>query len=308
MFQKLPVEIVTAIADFLSTKDTGELAQTCQKCYYAALPHMWHELDISNANELSKIAHSVETNGLWSSRANQFVRQVALLHSDKKGFSPTFSASMFGITSTPSERRNETKLQESIKPCESISTFGRDIVKIFPHLSSLVVDFKEAIRNFYVGEEVVEQDTPFSGSFSLVNYKADHTKTMHHLLAPFKGTHHLKIQASSIISLCDDIDESILTDQDVADLATLGLKGLTTLELSYLDSDLQHGTIKKLLEGLPHLQKLELEWLFPPNQEEYQEICEVIQEYGSLYPEQVEHNKSVLQVHFAHHDTPLAAV
>jgi hypothetical protein len=52
---------------------------------------------------------------------------------------------------------------------------------------------------------------------------------------------------------------------------------------------------------------LELEWLFPPNQEDYQQLRKVIQDYGSLYPEQTEKKSNVIQVHFAHHSTPIIA-
>lgn len=301
MIQQLPLEIVTVIASYLPLKDTGEFARSCQKCYFAVLPHIWHHLTITDTKELSIVAKKLQTNSLWAQRAVKFVRDVSFngKNNDKK-FSSTLAASLFGITSTHTEQEDEKTEMESVKPHERFGAFGRRLLELFPHLSCLVIDFSEAARNFYTIEETTAR-LPFSGSFSLINYKSDNTKFMHSLLLPFRKTHYLKVKALPVVSFCDDIDESILTNDDIADLATLGLTDLRKLELSYLDSCIELDTIKKLLESLPRLQYLELEWIFPPTKQDYKQLCKIIQTYGSLYPEHIEKQYNVLLVRFSHH-------
>jgi hypothetical protein len=131
MIQQLPLEIVTAIAGFLSSKETGEFAKTCQKCYFAVLPHMWHQLEISNTQELSRVAKKLETNQLWSGRAIQVVRNVTFHRCSNKKFSSSFAASMFGIASTQTDQQNEKAEQGSVKPCERISAFGRRLLELW---------------------------------------------------------------------------------------------------------------------------------------------------------------------------------
>lgn len=308
MIQKLPLEIVTAIAGYLPIEDTAEFAKTCQKCYFAVLPHIWHHLSLSNTKELSIVAKRLQTNSLWSERAVQFVRDVSLCRGEgggceeQKKFSSAVAASMFGIASTPTDQEEEAAAaeKESLTPHERISNFGRRLLELFPHISNLVLDFAQAARNFYNTSDTTVARLPFSGSLSLVNYKSDNTKFMHNLLAPFRKTHHLRVQALPVVSLCDDIDESILSNADIADLATLGLTHLRRLELSYLDSDISLDTFKKLIESLPHLEDLVLEWIFPPNQHDYQQLCQVLETYGSLVPQSTDKKSNILRVHFVY--------
>ncbi|CAO3657422.1 unnamed protein product [Mucor hiemalis] len=302
MIQKLPLEIVTVIAGYLPIEDTAEFAKTCQKCYFAVLPHIWHHLSLSSTNELSIVAKRLQTNSLWSQRAVQFVRDVSLCRGcdEHKKFSSAVAASMFGIASTPTDQESERSEKDSIKPHERIGNFGRRLLELFPHISNLVLDFAQAARNFYNTPDTTVARLPFSGSLSLVNYKSDNTKFMHNLLAPFRKTHHLRVQALPVVSLCDDIDESILSNADIADLATLGLTHLRRLELSYLDSDISLDTFKKLLQSLPHLEDLVLEWIFPPSKSDYQQLCQILEKYGSLVPEKTEKKSNILRVHFVY--------
>ncbi|KAI7901408.1 uncharacterized protein BX663DRAFT_571989 [Cokeromyces recurvatus] len=200
----------------------SEFASTCHKCYFAVLPHIWPYPSLNNTKELDLIVKHLNANTIWTQRTIQFLRDVSLISDDGK---PQFSS---------------TSLAASL-----IWLF-----QIFPHLSNPVFDFMQAIKNFYFvsnsnnKNEDNNRTLPFSGSISLVNYKTDHSQFMHYLLAPFRKTDHLKIQALPVYSLCDDIDESILANDDIKYLASLGLTHLRRLELSYLDSVVCLDTIK----------------------------------------------------------------
>ncbi|KAK4521345.1 uncharacterized protein ATC70_011960 [Mucor velutinosus] len=338
MLQELPLEILTQIAEFIPVGDAGEFARTCRKCYFAILPHIWHQLTLNNTVELNMLAKRLQSNNLWAQRAIRFVRDVSLGSDDQINqpkFSSTLAASMFGIASTPdAQAAEQAEESKRVTRRERIGVFGKRLLNLFPHLSNLVFDFTEAARDFYSGgsgassssaasatgtsattedttpreqskedgdEEDVDDNArlPFSGSVSLVNYKSDHSKFMHYLLAPFRRTHHLKLEALPVVSLCDDIDESILTNADLQNLATLGLTHLRKLELSYLDSDIRLETMKNLLESMPHLNELDLEWIFPPSKDDFIRLCQVVQEYAHLYPTQTNKKASVYKVHFA---------
>lgn len=302
MLQTLPLEIVTVIASYIPLKDTGEFARTCQKCYFAVLPHIWHHLSIGDTRELSTVAKRLETNSLWSQRAIHFVRNVTFCsgcHQHKR-FSSAVAASMFGIANTPSNQREERSELESVTPHESINTFGKRLLELFPNLTNFVLDFAEAARNFYHTPERNAPKLPFPGSLSLINYKSDNTEFMHSLLAPFRMMHQLRLQAIPVVSLCDDIDKSILTNEDIVDLSTLGLTDLQRLELSYLDSDIDLNAMKNLVESLPNLQDLVLEWVFSPSKADYNRLCKVLEGFGSLHPKHVEKKSSILHVHFVY--------
>ncbi|KAL9546251.1 hypothetical protein MBANPS3_006754 [Mucor bainieri] len=334
MLQELPLEVLTQIAEFIPVEDAGEFARTCHKCYFAILPHIWHQLTLNNTVELNMLAKRLQSNNLWAQRA---IRDDQI---NQPKFSSTLAASMFGIASTPDEQAaEEAEKNKRVTRRERIGVFGKKLLNMFPHLSNLVFDFTEAAKDFYSGggapssasasvsastsateteapaestaptEQPRENDDdedvddnarlPFSGSVSLVNYKSDHSKFMHYLLSPFRRTHHLKLEALPVVSLCDDIDESILTNADLQKLATLGLTHLRKLELSYLDSDIRLETMQNLLESMPHLNELELEWIFPPSKADFANLCQVIQESAHLYPTHTSKKASVYQVHFA---------
>lgn len=284
----LPLEILTHIADFILTKeDLVEFSETCKRCYYAVLPHLWQQLSLHDTAELSLLSKKLKQNNIWAERASYFVKDVALVQEkelDRK-YNPAVAASMFGIPSDP-------QLNKAVKkrsPNERIGRFGKKLLNMFPHMSSLVFDFREASKNFTSSEQQsTKQDEddntklPYSGSVSLINYKSDSTQFMHYILSPFGKTQHLKLQASPVMSLCDDIDESILTEEDLQDLATLGLKDLKKLELAYLDSNIRLESLKNLIENLPSIQELTIEWLFKPNDLEFKEICNLFKTHGSL--------------------------
>ncbi|KAI8641504.1 hypothetical protein BD408DRAFT_418142 [Parasitella parasitica] len=333
MLQDLPLEVLTKIAENLPVEETGEFARTCHKCYFAVLPHIWHQLTLNNAVELNQVANRLESNSVWAQRAIRFVRDFSFGNNDEQvnhpKFSSTLAASMFGIASSPAEQAAEEAEQSKKNAShERIGAFGKRLLRLFPHLSNLVFDFKEAARNFYsfplppptpsleeatsaaartesnishANDDSVDDNArlPFSGSVSLLNYKSGHSESMHYLLAPFRRTHHLKVEALPVVSLCDDIDESILSNADLQDLATLGLTHLRKLELSYLDSDIRLETFKVLLESMPNLNELSLEWIFPPNKNDFRELCQVIQNLAHLYPDHMHKKTSIYQVNFS---------
>lgn len=327
MLQELPLEVLTQIAEYIPLEDAGEFGRTCQKCYFAVLPHIWHNLTLNNTVELNLVAKRLESNSIWEQRAIRFVRDFSLASSEQDNhhkFSSTLAASMFGIATSPDEQAAEEEQEaaenKKITPHERIGAFGKRLLKLFPHLSNLVFDFSEAVRNFYSTPSTTSPEAttneqqknenegdddddnarlPFSGSVSLINYRSDHSKFMHYLLAPFRRTHHLKVETLPVVSLCDDIDESILTNADLQDISTLGLTHLRKLELSYLDSDIRLETIKNLIESMPHLADLELEWIFPPNKDNFRKLCQVIQSCAHLYPKQIHKEANIYQVHFA---------
>lgn len=303
MIQKLPLEVLSQIARNVPLEDAGEFARTCQKCYFAMLPHIWHHLSLHNTKELSIVAERLKSNSLWAQRAIQFVRDVSLAGTkNNQKISSTLAASMFGIVSSPQQQATEQNISSnnSVTPHERIGNFGRRILQLFPGVTSLVFDFAEAAKNFYLSALPTTDDEklPYSGSVALVNYKADSTKCMHYLLAPFGKTRHLKVQAIPVISVCENIDDSILTNEDIADLATLGFQHLRKLELSYLDSEIQLDTIKKLLRSLPHLKDLKLQWVFPPNKKEFKQLCQVLKSESALYPDHIESKTNHMEAHF----------
>lgn len=298
MIQQLPLEIVTAIANYIPLKDAGEFAKTCRKCYFAVLPHIWHDLTITDTKELSMVAKKLQTNSIWAQHAVQFVRDVSFSAKNNKQFSSTLAATLFGTTSTHTEQEDEKNELESVQPHERFVAFGRKLLELFPHLTSLLVDFSEAKRNFYSTEETSVR-LPFKGSLSLINYRADQTRFMHNLISPFRKIRHLKVQGLQVVSLCDDIDESILTNKDIGELSTLGLMDLERLELSYLDLDIELNTMRELLQSLPRLQQLELEWIFPPSKQDYILLCNTMKSF-SMFPDCLEKKNNILFVRFRH--------
>ncbi|KAI8059946.1 uncharacterized protein B0P05DRAFT_590881 [Gilbertella persicaria] len=272
MLQQLPLEIITHIASFIPLEQMAEFASTCQMCYFAVLPHVWHHLSIHNLSELDSVAQHLQSNRVWAQRVIQFVRKISLC-SDQCRYSPKLAATMFGMVSTPPE----TKEQQESMVRKRLSTFGCQILALFPHVSHIVFDFVQAIRLFDM-DTPIYRILPFYGSVSLVNYASDHTLLMHYLLSPFREMRQLKIQATPVVSLCDDLDASLLTEQDIRDIASLSLTCLQRLELSYLDANTRIETLQALLETLPHLDCLQLTWLFPLKDQPYKTLCQAFKE------------------------------
>lgn len=329
LLQELPPEILTQIASYLPIHDAEVFSRACHNCYFAALPHIWHHLSLHDASELNIVAKRLKKNDVWAQRAIQFVRDVSLTQGDhKRKYSPTVAATMFGIAALPSDQASEESEHQSLNSKrERIGRFGKRLLKMFPHLSNLVLDFHEAVRDFYndattspstntlsvpntrrrsssttsEDDDMIPDDIrlPYSGSVSLINYKSDNTRFMHYLLSPFRRSQHLKVQASPIVSLCDDIDESILTDQDIIDLASMGLTHLRKLELSYLDNNVSLDALTKLIKGLPRINELDLEWVFPPSKQEFTMLCQELKNCGSLYTDKVCTTKcNIMHAHF----------
>ncbi|KAG2232577.1 hypothetical protein INT48_009786 [Thamnidium elegans] len=279
-------------------KDTSEFATTCHYNYFAVLPLIWQHLTITNTRELSIVAHKLKANSSWSQRAIQFVRNISLCnkHQHKK-FSCSLAASMFGITSTLSEQQDE-KIQVS-QPHEHIAQFGQHLFDLFPHVHSLLIDYTVALQNFYVSQQGASSiPLYYTGSVSIINYESDNAGILYNLLRPFKNIRHLKLQTLPVISLCDDIDQSILTNADIHALTSLGLNELVKLELSLLDSSIELDTFTKLVRSLPKLKCLQLEWIFPPTKDEYNQLRHVVEECAALYPDRMERKSNVLYVSF----------
>ncbi|GAA5807649.1 hypothetical protein MFLAVUS_001019 [Mucor flavus] len=306
MNQKLPLELVTLIASYLDMKDTSEFATTCRYNYFAVLPLIWQHLTISDTRELSTVADKLKVNSCWSQRAVQFVRSVSLCdkHQHKK-FSCSLAASMFGITSTLSELQDEKVVLS--QPHEPTAQFGQNLLDLFPHVYSLLFDYKVALQNFYLSPQPQQQEedvfTPrpllaYTGSVSVINYESDHAGILYNLLRPFKNMGHLKLQTLPVVSLCDDIDQSILTNTDIDALTSLGLNELVKLELSLLDSNIELKTFTKLVQSLPKLGCLQLEWIFPPTKEEYNRLRRMVEECAALYPDRMERKPNALYVSF----------
>jgi hypothetical protein len=333
LLNKLPLEILIQIAEHLHTdKDKEEFSRTCRRCYYAILPYIWQHLSLQDTAELSILAKRLKHNDIWAERANHFVRDISLAQEkepDRK-YCPSIAASMFGIPSNRSQNQPLDQPVEKSTPNEGISRFGKKLLNLFPHVSNLVFDFREAAKNFRSSHSLADSNTstpentdvnttdreansnnhdgdnttdddklPYSGSVSLINYKSDSSEFMHYMLSPFRTSQHVKLQASPVMSFCDDIDESILTDQDLEDLAKLGLTDLKKLELAYLDSNIRLETYKTLIQNLPSIQHLDIEWLFKPNKQEFAEICEIFKTYGSLEPSNIYTTKrNIFHVNF----------
>ncbi|GAA5797355.1 hypothetical protein EDC94DRAFT_599660 [Helicostylum pulchrum] len=306
MIQKLPLELVTLIASYLDMKDTSEFATTCRYNYFAVLPLIWQHLTITDTRELSMVADKLKVNSSWSQRAVQFVRNVSLCdkHQHKK-FSCSLAASMFGITSTLSEQQDEKVVLS--QPHEPTAQFGQHLLDLFPHVYSILFDYKVALQNFYLSPQQQQQEggifTPrsllaYTGSISVINYESDHAGILFNILRPFKYIGHLKLQTLPVVSLCEDIDQSILTNADIDALTSLGLNELVKLELSLLDSSIELNTFTKLVQSLPRLGCLQLEWVFPPTEEEYNQLRQVVEECAALYPDRMERKPNTLYVSF----------
>lgn len=298
MLQKIPLELVTLIASYLDLKSTSEFAATCHHCYNAVLPLIWQHLTITDTNELSILDKKFQKNPIWSQRAIQYVHTVSLCRRNcNRIFSCRFAASMFGITSSRSEQQEELL---SIQPHEQTGSFGQHLLNLFPHVTRLVLDYALALQNFYLVPQPQPPQTilPYAKSFSVVNYESDNAGILYNLLTPFKKIRHLQLQTLPVVSLCDDMDESILTDSDLNTLASLGLKDLTRLELSYLDSTINMDIFINLLKSLPRLRYLQLNWIFPPVKDDYHQLQQLIELHASLYPDKIEKESNILRISF----------
>ncbi|KAI8377204.1 hypothetical protein EDC96DRAFT_494862 [Choanephora cucurbitarum] len=284
--QKLPPEIINHIASFISHDDLAELAETCQKCYLAVLPYLWHDITIHSMEDLETIARRLYSNILWRQRAIQFVHNITLCgirHSRR--CSTSFMARMFGIAITEENEADYANNKEQPFQTASIVDFGHLVLTLFPHVNHITFDFSQAFKCFRFSTPEGRSTLSFSGTISVRNYIADNTTFLYILLSHFTNMHELTVKSAPILSLCENLDELLLTNQDIACIASLELNSLTNLRLSYIDwTDTQIDTWNRLINTLPNLTSLDLSWLFSPNLESYSTVCDMLKESISLVP------------------------
>ncbi|KAI8975072.1 hypothetical protein BDF20DRAFT_585033 [Mycotypha africana] len=326
--QTLPTEILTQIASFIPAEEVGEFGRTCQKCYYAVLPFIWHHLTLNDASELSLVAKRLEKNHEWHEKASYFVKDVSLSRSnscDSFKFSAADQACMFGIATPPSERIGTPENGSSSSSIrrgfslaqhqhhEQIDVFGKRLLQNFPHLSNIEINFNEAIETFDTEEDGLQIakwptyindnencNLPYYGTVTLTNYKPGNTDALRYLLKPFRKLHHLKLYAAPPISLCDDIDDSLLSSDDINVLLMMGFKDLRKLDLTYFDFDVDCNTLLELVMSLPKLETLILGWLFPPSNFEFAHLSELLQKHAFLYPSHTGQKANIYHVQFIH--------
>ncbi|KAI7854709.1 hypothetical protein BDC45DRAFT_507929 [Circinella umbellata] len=188
--------------------------------------------------------------------------------------------------------------------------------KLFPRLTELVMEFDqitEGVRLFdrndnnnndsdnYILSPSIPTD--FSGHVKLTNYRPCHPYHLYSLLVSFAKCTQLVLHTRPYLSLCAAIQDSLLMDQDVEALIRLNMKSLIRLELAYVDDFLDIQKLCELIQSLPNLKYLSLEWILPPSLEYYSDLCECLIDL-SLYPGPMIQRRSTYTVQYEYRTHP----
>ncbi|KAL0076905.1 hypothetical protein J3Q64DRAFT_1703132 [Phycomyces blakesleeanus] len=313
MLEYLAPEIIAHIADYLPEQSAGELAQTCQSCYNAVLPRIWQQLSIVEPEHLSRIAHRLQSNRSWNQNAIRFVRSVNfskknnLLHS----IYPSHLAAILGYTisglddDTRAAHRPESLIPRKNQPMDD---FARNLLILFPNISNLDLECDLMLSSFCCGTGATKDqgqprhDSPygFNGALRLRDYTTGNTALLRAMLDYFPNIQELTLEGSRIVSICDDIDASILSKQDIIALTSFDSRMLGRLSLSYLSHTIPLSYYQSLFLCLPELYDLSLEWFYPPTKEYYIALSRLIQNTFSLTPGSVNTSKNSYKVRFTY--------
>ncbi|RCH97136.1 hypothetical protein CU097_012057 [Rhizopus azygosporus] len=258
---QLPPEIITNIGSYLENKKN--FASTCRSCYLALLPQLWHHISLHDQQQLSKIMYG------------DYVREVSLSEQPK-------SLPMSFEMGNPLKCSIESEKQEI-----DLIRFGKHLVTLCPYIACLEIDLNAYI--FVQPYGIIE----YRGELCLSNYRSE--KTLLQLLPCFGYVPHLTIHTPTVISLCDD-DIVLLSERDMVPI--MALNKLISLNLEYLDTDVSPETIYRLVQHLPHLRRLQLNWLFPPYQHEHSRLCKLLEDDFGFCPDRVYSKSYFFQVCF----------
>ena len=342
MLQKLPSELLSCISSYLSADSAGALAQTCNHCYWSMLPVVYQEISVTKPNELFALSSKLSKNKLYSERARQYMRSVSIVDHSQRTLARYAVTSIMGhvlsgweLLEEEEERQQQIQNEEendqvsysddngdndhhgSIKRKQHIQSMAVTLEKIFPRLTELVMEFDQITEgiqlfnrndndnnnvsdNYILSPSIA---TDFSGHVKLTNYRPCHPYHLYSLLASFTKCTELVLHTRPYLSLCAAIQDSLLMDQDVEALIRLNMKSLIRLELAYVDDFLDIQKLCELVQSLPNLEHLSLEWILPPSLEYYSELCECLIDL-SLYPGPMIQQRSTYTVRYKYHTHP----
>ena len=304
------------------------------------LPVVYQEISVTKPNELFALSSKLSKNKLYSERARQYMRSVSIVDHSQRTLARYAVTSIMGhvlsgweLLEEEEERQQQMQNEEetdhvsfsddddddaeeqhgNIKKKQHIKSMATTLEKIFPRLTELVMEFDQIIEgvrlfnrnnnnddNYILSQSI---PTDFSGHVKLTNYRPCHPYHLYSLLASFTKCTQLVLHTRPYLSLCAAIQDSLLMDQDVDALIRLNMKSLIRLELAYVDDFLDIQKLCELVQSLPDLEHLSLEWILPPSLEYYSELCECLIDL-SLYPGPMIQRRSTYTVQYKYHTHP----
>ncbi|KAI9027230.1 hypothetical protein CLU79DRAFT_851826, partial [Phycomyces nitens] len=310
MLEDLAPEIIAHIANYLPEKSAGALAQTCRYCHDAVLPRIWNQLSIVEPEHLCRLAHRLQNNAEWSQNAVRFVRSVNF--SKENNLHSIYSSNVAAILGYPSSGLQEHRIRKPVpqipREYQPMGTFARNLLLLFPNISKLDLECDLMLSSLWCGPGADKRSSQpgqdssfiFNGSLKLRDYTTGNTNLLKAILDCFPNIQELTLQGSRIVSICDDIDASILSKQDIVALTSFDSRMLNRLSLSYLSHTIPLSYYQALFLCLPELYDLELEWFYPPTKEYYTALSRLIQNSFSLFPGPVNTSKSSYKVRFTY--------
>ncbi|KAI8141876.1 hypothetical protein BJV82DRAFT_165579 [Fennellomyces sp. T-0311] len=310
MLQELPTELLSCIASYLSAESAGALAQTCRRCYCSAIPVLYNELPIAKPDDLFVLSKKLSTATLLAQRARQYVRAVSVVDHGQRTLSRYAVTSILNHVLSGWELNEEDDDEPRNDPKKKrYDALVNKLHVMFPRLDNLTIEFDVVTHGLYFGHSHLPPvATNFSGYFKLINYRPNHTSYLRTILAPFACCTQLTLFTRPYLSLCAAIQDSVLTDKDIDTLTDLKLDHLCRLELAYVDDLLDVHKLIKLIESLPYLEYLSLEWILPPSLDYFDELCECLAHAVFLYPGPITRIKSTYFVAFQQRDAHVSKV
>ncbi|KAI9495640.1 hypothetical protein BDB00DRAFT_937463 [Zychaea mexicana] len=253
MLQELPSELISCIATYLPTATAGELAQTCNHCYWSLLPTLYQDLTITKPQALFALSSKLSTNKLYSERASRYVRTISIADHSQRTLARYAATSVLDHVLSGWEQQQiddeyhkEEQQQQVKQPIYFLATL---LDTLFPRLTDFVMDFglvAQGLEFGYSGDSPIptsssssSSSTDFSGHLKLIHYRPSQPSHLYSLLAPFAKTTRLTLHTRPYLSLCAAIQDSLLMEDDMDALIKLDMRTMTRLELAYVD-DLLH--------------------------------------------------------------------
>lgn len=293
MLHHLPSELVADIASHLPAVSLCEVAQTCSHCYFAVLPAMYRQVTFKTVQDIQRFTDCLHGNNEspWSHHARQFVRNVSIGKANDRLYSQyliqEFLLSGWERLELEAEKRNASMAE---------------LFTLFPNLSSMVLDYEHVC-----GVPPPKQQHPNfrRGKVTLFHYRPGCSESLFQLLTPFNNCRKLALRSRPYISLCATLQDSLLTDKDIATLADIGFREIRHLSLSYVDDTTSLDEFEKLLRSMPKLQVLELEWILPPSVSYYDDLCHRVRQVSSIAPGTLTRLDRTYRLSFHHCDSSI---
>ncbi|KAI9278533.1 hypothetical protein BDA99DRAFT_531284 [Phascolomyces articulosus] len=335
MLQELPPELLSSISSYLSLESASALSLTCNHCYWAVLPVIYHDLSITKPEELFALSSRLSKNKLYAERASRYVRSLSIVDHSQRTLARYAVTSVLdhvlsGWELLEQQEEQETMMDEYYPEEETVDnerysnknmqkkkhhvqSMATILDNLFPRLVNLTMEFDQIAKGLRFGKRQQDIDVfsptntviRFCGNLKLMNYRPCHPHHLYSLLFPFAKCTQLTLHTRPYLSLCAAIQDSLLMDQDIEALIRLDLKYLERLELAYVDDFLDVQKLCQLVKSLPNLNQLSLEWILPPSLDYYDELGKCLIQL-SLYPGPMTRLKSTYSVLFQHHPSPSA--